>query len=1151
MRKQNFIKTVLFCAPFALMACGGDNDNSSSYVNEDTPDSSSSTLDSNTSNYQDSSAIGNNFNSGMGNATVINGEIYDSKSRHTYKTIQFGAYVWMAENVISTRGICYNDKNYNCETYGSLFPSLGADACPDKFDIPYEDDFNYMLRFAGNIEDSKFGFNPQFSGSCVKKADYSCSGIDTTAYLITNDFTTLNLTSGKRPKIEDAASIGYYSLRCVRYSYFVESTSLLPTCDTLTYDRLDDFYVASSGTNYHCNGKKWVEAQNKECPKSSLGQKFYYKDSLFVCDGTWKLATMNDVDKECSEENKWEVLKINGQNYICEDDKWRKPTSIENELGLCLPDSTGNFKTLKEDSTLYYCDTTGWRKAILTDVAGICDSSKYYTETEFKNTQYVCRENDKWSTLDDTEEEIGVCSPKKLGKIDTLKSGKDLACDTAGWRTTVIEDYYGNCDSSKVYKAIDFKKAHYACRENNKWTSLTDTEEEIGVCSPKKLGTIDTLESGKDLACDTDGWRATVIEDYFGRCDSSKVYKIAEFKGTTYGCAHATKWEKLYHPETELGYCTPALKSTVKTDNSGKDYICDSVWRAATKTEALGECTAAKDGRTATYIKTRYVCANGTWRAVNAQDDTLGVCVADRLKDTGKIGSTTYICKVNGWATYTIIDAHDSCTDNRIDEVVEFQATKYVCRNNKWQTLTGIEAEHGICNSTTLGTKVTYKSDLYICDTDGWRKGTVTDILGECTSEKLNVIDSISSKYYRCDTSKKWVEYTDVERLYGLCNNKKHGKTVEVKGIQYGCSTNRRAYKWRSFVVRDENLGFCVGDSLKWGVDMGLDYSCGNSAFGWEHSTFWAMYTSCHNDDTFKFGVTVGFGGQHYFCHESLEDSGEGAGWHALTRLDSVGGICYKVNFGKTLNYDNKNYFCGQNNYSKYVWLPAKDINEYYGKCTDAIEGTKITFYGVKAECSENAWHRDLSDYNTITDERDGNVYKTIKIGSQEWMAENMRFKNDVSGIWCPEDYDCEKMGLLYDWYSAIDTVPAGSTTSNMAIKDSSTHQGICPDGWRIPVLKDFETLFKNREIINLRKTMTGYDDTHQDLYGFSFIDVGYQKFYSRVDGVYSGEFFTTNSKLWTMSQNKGNVQSIDFLTGTKVSLDKQYGYSVRCIRKN
>jgi uncharacterized protein (TIGR02145 family) len=75
----------------------------------------------------------------------------------------------------------------------------------------------------------------------------------------------------------------------------------------------------------------------------------------------------------------------------------------------------------------------------------------------------------------------------------------------------------------------------------------------------------------------------------------------------------------------------------------------------------------------------------------------------------------------------------------------------------------------------------------------------------------------------------------------------------------------------------------------------------------------------------------------------------------------------------------------------------------------------------------------------TFTDERDGQVYKWVKIGDQVWMVENLAYKA-TSNCWA-YDNDPKKVtdyGYLYGWETA---------------------KTICPSGWHVPSASEWTTL--------------------------------------------------------------------------------------------
>jgi Fibrobacter succinogenes major domain (Fib_succ_major). len=120
-----------------------------------------------------------------------------------------------------------------------------------------------------------------------------------------------------------------------------------------------------------------------------------------------------------------------------------------------------------------------------------------------------------------------------------------------------------------------------------------------------------------------------------------------------------------------------------------------------------------------------------------------------------------------------------------------------------------------------------------------------------------------------------------------------------------------------------------------------------------------------------------------------------------------------------------------------------------------------------------------------FTDPRDNRVYKTVKVGEQVWMAENMKFYDaDKKGgfygkSWCYGglEENCETYGRLYHWEPAVKA---------------------CPEGWHLPSKDEFTTLFEDVGGVDVAgrmlkaKEFWPESDKNDDSYGMRIVPGGY-----------------------------------------------------------
>jgi uncharacterized protein (TIGR02145 family) len=203
---------------------------------------------------------------------------------------------------------------------------------------------------------------------------------------------------------------------------------------------------------------------------------------------------------------------------------------------------------------------------------------------------------------------------------------------------------------------------------------------------------------------------------------------------------------------------------------------------------------------------------------------------------------------------------------------------------------------------------------------------------------------------------------------------------------------------------------------------------------------------------------------------------------------------------------------------------------------------------------NQNLTYGEVSDI-------DGNTYKTIQIGTQTWMAENLKttkyrngesiaimtdnslWANNTTGAWCYYNNDAmnnSSYGKLYNWYAA------------------ANNNNICPNGWHIPTNEEWTTLTNTLggETIaggKMKSTCTDFWETPNidatNISGFSGLPGGYR--------IANGEFYDIRNDaiFWSFTEvNNLNAffRTLKFIDGNvsyRDNVSKRYGFSIRCVK--
>ena len=207
--------------------------------------------------------------------------------------------------------------------------------------------------------------------------------------------------------------------------------------------------------------------------------------------------------------------------------------------------------------------------------------------------------------------------------------------------------------------------------------------------------------------------------------------------------------------------------------------------------------------------------------------------------------------------------------------------------------------------------------------------------------------------------------------------------------------------------------------------------------------------------------------------------------------------------------------------------------------CTTEMDSTDyhflmVTCGSVTFKVRDEFANRRLAQWGEpLVDPRDGESYKTVIIGTQTWMAENLR-------------YGADSINKGYNWMTALGFSKDCDGKTYCELGDMP--QGICPEGWHIPNKDEWLTLSnyvnerngdeyvgRDLSMMNNRDDFPGYD-----LFGFGMTG-------ATMSSEQEGDTLFYVASL----DRNGNRDTLSLTLNRNKSETLNFYYSVRCLKND
>ena len=521
-------------------------------------------------------------------------------------------------------------------------------------------------------------------------------------------------------------------------------------------------------------------------------------------------------------------------------------------------------------------------------------------------------------------------------------------------------------------------------------------------------------------------------------------------------------------------------------------FICADAgsarWRVATDIEkdTSGFAHKANEGEVkhgAVNRDSMYVYQHGNWRHGTYLDSVMGKGCLPSLNNT--------VLKASDGEWYT-------CRGDRTWQYVNDDGVEESSGKGYWDGATDIEKDtNGLSNNfnegdTALGL---ITNRVYAFEEGHWIYGSSLDSLigkGCVKGLKDSIARTSDGGWYRCEVwrvsdviyNRYWIAVTQIATIdttgWGSIAPEGGWKDGDVRnGSVTGSTYVYQGGKWRLGTALDSILVGLGGTACLNGGDTStvkyndVYYVCTNQAWG-DTLRKWTVAPSIYNDTR--------------DLREGCKEDGEYGYGNIVAGLVNT----------------QTNYVCDNGKFR--VATPTEENNGR--SCLSYIYDHIYKLNGNFEKCTSAGWTPVVDgDTTGIIRDKAHRVYKTVVIGNQLWMKENMNYETDDSRCYDHKAENGSKYGRLYTWEDAMIACPAGS-------------------GWHLPSLKDWNELYNVAESGDgnsgygayrlMSKTGWGSDGMNggRDALGFSALPAGDWYYNNGDEGLLFGTAFWSSTEV-------------------------------------